>query len=233
MNKLLGRVIESEEERILKEVRRENKFCFLCKERGPAYVDVDHSIFVCTFCSGLLREFSFKIKSTSLSTFSLNEVKQLRSFSNTEAKQFWLQRFRGSHPNPGETETLRQFIRATFVENRWLEDAATSSSFNSDFTPLPPSSKPPPKPQAYDPPMFRAQQLPIPSSQIANDDEFGDFSFTAVAASQNSPSNMGATDEDFDEFVSGSLSRNPFTMSQQTGLIITPRPGKNLFEGFY
>lgn len=226
MNKLLGRVVESEEERILKEVRRENRFCFLCKERGPAYVDVDHSVFVCTFCSGLLREFSFKIKSTSLSTFSLNEVKQLRSFSNTEAKQFWLQKFRGSHPDPGDAEALRQLIRATFVENRWLEGAASS-----EFAPVPPPSKPPAKTQPYDPPIVRVQQ---PPPQTANDnedeDEFGDFSFSGVAAPTPK---AGAADEDFDEFVSGSTSHNPFTMSQKTGLVITPRPGRNLFEGFY
>lgn len=239
--------MSTEEELILREVKRENKCCFICNERGPTYVDMDHSTFVCTFCSGLLREFSFKVKSTSMSKFSLTEVKQLRSLSNAQAKPFWLKRFRGANPRPGETEVIRQFIRHTFVENKWAdigeeEDDRSSAVKYQDEWDSPPL---PPKPIKST--AAAKQQQPTKlmiklSKRHTEDDEddFGNF----MSSSQQKPA---AVLDDFDDFVSAPAPvpkqniedlfgftppTNPFTRAKQTGTTLPAYPGRNLFAQF-
>jgi len=144
---------------ILKTVRKEegNKHCFVCHERGPQYVDVEHNVFVCTLCSGILREFSFRIKGLSMSTFSLAEAKALRG-GNDEARKTLLQRFDGSAPVPGEKDRIREFINDTFVKKRYMprsKGRAASDDIDPDTPPAKPKkpvadAKPKPKPARLD-----------------------------------------------------------------------------------
>ena len=68
------------EERIaaeLKKISRQegNRVCADCPERMPSYVNLTHGTFVCTKCSGILRELQYRIKGISMSTFDVEEVR--------------------------------------------------------------------------------------------------------------------------------------------------------------
>ena len=56
----------------LREFQKEpdNKRCADCKERGPQYLCLNFNTFVCTTCSGVHREFNFRVKGISMSTFT-------------------------------------------------------------------------------------------------------------------------------------------------------------------
>lgn len=44
--------------------RKDNKKCFDCNKLGTQYVNMTIGTFVCFECSGLLREFSYRVKGT-------------------------------------------------------------------------------------------------------------------------------------------------------------------------
>ena len=55
-----------------------NKFCVDCNEKMPGYANMTHNTFVCMRCSGLHREFQFKIKGISMSTFTVDDLQALQ-----------------------------------------------------------------------------------------------------------------------------------------------------------
>ena len=63
----------------LREFQKEpdNKRCADCKERGPQYLCLNFNTFVCTTCSGVHREFNFRVKGISMSTFTGPEVEAI------------------------------------------------------------------------------------------------------------------------------------------------------------
>lgn len=100
-----------------------NKYCFICTERGVSYIDLDHYIFVCTPCAGLLREVQFKIKSPSQGIFTKEEISNLAN-GNEGATLIWMNTKREiDRPKPGDVEKCRKFIGDCFVKRLFLEDS--------------------------------------------------------------------------------------------------------------
>lgn len=69
----------------------ENKKCFDCAGRGrTAYVVMPLWTFVCTGCSGVHREFSHRVLSITLHSFTKEQIDQLEAGGNKAAQARWL-----------------------------------------------------------------------------------------------------------------------------------------------
>ncbi len=107
-----------------------NKQCADCGELGPVYICTDFHTFVCTECSGLHRELSHKVKSITMSNWTLEEVEALeKSGGNVHDREFYM----ASHdpnvyPVPSTTnrEKLREFIRMKYVDKKWVATAGST-----------------------------------------------------------------------------------------------------------
>ena len=120
-----------------------NKLCAECGERGPGYVCLTHATFVCTTCSGILREFNVRVKGISASTFSPEEVQLMKDGGNSKAHKLWLSEFDEdsfSLPQPQESDKIRRFLKLKYQEGRWKKGAKKPtkkkqvSSSSSDST---------------------------------------------------------------------------------------------------
>lgn len=120
-------------EKEIRKLQRVNKECSECREMGPQYVDIDHLTFVCTSCSGLLREFSFRVKSVSMSKFTIDEVNAIKERGGNErAKALYLPRYQlsmdGPLPEASEKSKIREFIKLKYISKKWMKKESTSSS---------------------------------------------------------------------------------------------------------
>ncbi|CAG8524499.1 8746_t:CDS:2 [Paraglomus brasilianum] len=81
--------------RIIRELlkRPENKKCFDCPAKGPVYVNLLNSSFICARCSGLHRNLSHRVKSISASTFTSAEIDALKRGGNAKAAEIWLAKY--------------------------------------------------------------------------------------------------------------------------------------------
>ncbi|CAM9473035.1 unnamed protein product [Chrysoparadoxa australica] len=108
--------------------RPENKRCADCTERLPQYVIIDYSIFVCTACSGIHREFNHRVKSVSLATFDESEVKAVRKRGNRESNDLYLALYDPQsdvpEPDGNNTQKRREFIRMKYEEKKWYATPA-------------------------------------------------------------------------------------------------------------
>lgn len=69
----------------------ENKKCFDCAGRGRTqYVVMPLWTFVCTGCSGVHREFSHRVLSITLHSFTKEQIDQLEAGGNKAAQARWL-----------------------------------------------------------------------------------------------------------------------------------------------
>eukprot|EP00930_Biecheleria_cincta_P033986 TRINITY_DN2351_c0_g1_i2.p1 TRINITY_DN2351_c0_g1~~TRINITY_DN2351_c0_g1_i2.p1 ORF type:complete len:556 (+),score=111.99 TRINITY_DN2351_c0_g1_i2:90-1757(+) len=133
-----------------------NKRCANCTERGPTYVCLDFQIFVCQQCSGLHREFGHKIKSISLSEWSLAEVARIEQGGNEKAAAMWLYRYNkeattNPEPESSDVEAVREFIRAKFVDKKWFRPLSATSEpakNQAQAAPAPPAAQAAPAPPA-------------------------------------------------------------------------------------
>lgn len=99
-----------------------NKKCADCLERGPTYICLNFQTFVCQTCSGVHREFGHKIKSITLSEWSLWEVEGVEAGGNYTATQKWLQNWdMEAYPEPDGTDVdkVRDFLRRKYHERVW------------------------------------------------------------------------------------------------------------------
>jgi len=107
--------------------RREgNKQCMTCVGHGgrlPQYACVQFGTFVCTACSGVHREFQFKVKSIGNSLFKDEEVALMHEVGNDAARAQFLAGWYGTEnertcPMVENTKRvpLQNFIRHFFVE---------------------------------------------------------------------------------------------------------------------
>ncbi|KAG6544605.1 hypothetical protein Mapa_014027 [Marchantia paleacea] len=130
----------------------ENRRCINCGSLGPQYVCTTFSIFVCTNCSGLHREFTHRIKSVSMAKFTAEEVKSLQAGGNERGREIFLKDFdlqRNSLPDSSNPEKLRDFIKAVYVDRRYTGDRA-----------LPPKGRPGDREDSYG----RSEPRPDPRS---------------------------------------------------------------------
>ncbi|CAM9834549.1 unnamed protein product, partial [Ectocarpus sp. 6 AP-2014] len=100
-----------------------NKRCADCTERLPQWIISDFNTFVCTACSGIHREFSHRVKSISLATFSEEEVAAVKAGGNEASNKLYMARYRPGHdlpePEGGRAAKHREFIRTKYVDKRW------------------------------------------------------------------------------------------------------------------
>lgn len=121
-----------------------NKKCADCTELGPTYVCLDYKTFVCQTCSGIHREFGHKIKSISLSEWSVMEVESIETGGNRRAAAKWLDRWTaaaGAEPDSANDEKykklenkkkaeevhkeIRSFIKQKYVDKVWERQGAS------------------------------------------------------------------------------------------------------------
>ncbi|KAK3151490.1 hypothetical protein QOZ80_3AG0246570 [Eleusine coracana subsp. coracana] len=98
-----------------------NRRCVNCNGLGPQYVCTTFWTFVCIACSGIHREFTHRVKSVSMSTFSTQEVEALQKGGNQRARESFLKDFDTQKmrlPDSSNISSLREFIKAVYVERR-------------------------------------------------------------------------------------------------------------------
>ncbi|KAF0909737.1 hypothetical protein E2562_000066 [Oryza meyeriana var. granulata] len=99
-----------------------NRRCINCNGLGPQYVCTSFWTFVCISCSGIHREFTHRVKSVSMSTFTTQEVEALQNGGNQRARELFLKEFDAQKmrlPDSSNVESLREFIKAVYVERRY------------------------------------------------------------------------------------------------------------------
>jgi len=99
----------------------ENKKCMDCGQKGPTYICTDFGIFVCTFCSGVHREFAHRVKSIALCRFTSEEINKMQSTGNQGARNYWLAKWNWEIPlpQPESEEKIRKFIRDVYVNKKY------------------------------------------------------------------------------------------------------------------
>ncbi|KAI8140155.1 hypothetical protein BJV82DRAFT_671925 [Fennellomyces sp. T-0311] len=98
-----------------------NKKCFDCPTKSPFFVNISVQTFVCSRCSGLVREVGHRVKSISASTFSGQEVVSLQQGGNEVARSIWLSNYRMDNTEPETDNDVRAFIRQKYYEHKWLD----------------------------------------------------------------------------------------------------------------
>eukprot|EP00475_Leptophrys_vorax_P026812 TRINITY_DN380_c0_g1_i1.p1 TRINITY_DN380_c0_g1~~TRINITY_DN380_c0_g1_i1.p1 ORF type:complete len:722 (-),score=228.60 TRINITY_DN380_c0_g1_i1:117-2282(-) len=128
----------AEEIRAIKKLAH-NSTCFDCGARGPTYVNTTINTFVCGECSGILRSLNHRLKSLSMSSFSLEELAGLISGGNSAAKRTWLATYDPSkhfmkprvHYNSGSSSDVKAFgewMRLVYVEKRFARKPSAAAS---------------------------------------------------------------------------------------------------------
>lgn len=116
----------------------ENKVCFECGMTGTTNINMFNCSFVCTRCSGILREFpNNRVKSISASTFTLEEVKAIEAAGNLVNREIWLATYNPSNGfrlDPSDNHSVREFIRSKYVQKKWFREKAGHGATNVDFT---------------------------------------------------------------------------------------------------
>ncbi|VAI06133.1 unnamed protein product [Triticum turgidum subsp. durum] len=99
-----------------------NRRCINCNAIGPQYVCTSFWTFICISCSGIHREFTHRVKSVSMSKFTVQEVEALQKGGNQRARELLLKDFDTQQmrvPDSSNIESLREFINAVYVERRY------------------------------------------------------------------------------------------------------------------
>ncbi|XP_032887864.1 arf-GAP domain and FG repeat-containing protein 1 isoform X5 [Amblyraja radiata] len=122
-----------QEERHLKLLREmttllHNRKCFDCDQRGPTYADMTIGSFVCTSCSGILRGLNppHRVKSISMTTFTLQEIEFLRTHGNDVCKQIWLGLYDENssvYPDFRDPQKVKVFLQEKYEKKRWFVPA--------------------------------------------------------------------------------------------------------------
>ncbi|KAF1802281.1 hypothetical protein FB192DRAFT_1377257 [Mucor lusitanicus] len=99
----------------------ENKKCFDCPTKSPFFVNVSIQTFVCTRCSGLVREVGHRVKSISASKFSGPEIVALQHGGNEVARTIWLSNYNMNTAEPESDGDVRLFMRQKYYEQKWLD----------------------------------------------------------------------------------------------------------------
>jgi len=165
-----------------------NKTCADCPEKVPGYVDLTHNVFVCTKCSGIHREFQFKIKGVSMAVFTAEDVAGLSSMGNETFNSIYLSRLNPRDyilPNGNDVNKLKEFIKQKYVDKRWHRDSGTASSLQS----APPVSSAPST--IHDRPKFTEWPVePVASSSPAHTAE--SIPTNKISIKLNRPAGQGS-----------------------------------------
>ncbi|KAK4511727.1 60S ribosomal protein L28 [Mucor velutinosus] len=107
---------------------KENKKCFDCPTKSPAFVNTTIQTFICARCSGLVREVGHRVKAVSASKFSGAELMALKKGGNGIALKIWLSNY-STHdaPEPEVDADVRAFMKQKYYECKWLDRALLQS----------------------------------------------------------------------------------------------------------
>ncbi|KAM0953904.1 putative Arf GTPase activating protein [Dioscorea sansibarensis] len=112
-----------------------NRNCINCNSLGPQYVCTNFWTFVCIICSGIHREFTHRVKSVSMSKFTLKEVEALQKGGNQRAREIFLKDWdlqRMMLPDYSNTEKIREFIKHVYIDKKFAERTSTESLKNHE-----------------------------------------------------------------------------------------------------
>ncbi|KAH8553986.1 hypothetical protein BGW37DRAFT_483052 [Umbelopsis sp. PMI_123] len=104
-----------------------NKKCFDCPNKIPSYVNLSIQTFICSRCSGLIREVGHRVKSLTASTFSGPETVALQNGGNAVAQSIWLGHYKGTAPEPESDSDVRWFMRQKYYESKWCDQKLLKS----------------------------------------------------------------------------------------------------------
>ncbi|KAM9428131.1 arf-GAP domain and FG repeat-containing protein 1-like isoform 6-T7 [Salvelinus alpinus] len=101
-----------------------NRKCFDCDQRGPTYANMTVGSFVCTTCSGILRGLNppHRVKSISMTTFTLQEIEFLQKHTNEVCKYIWLGLYDDKTlvvPDFREPQKVKEFLQEKYEKKRW------------------------------------------------------------------------------------------------------------------
>nr|XP_046216448.1 arf-GAP domain and FG repeat-containing protein 1-like isoform X3 [Oncorhynchus gorbuscha] len=101
-----------------------NRKCFDCDQRGPTYANMTVGSFVCTTCSGILRGLNppHRVKSISMTTFTLQEIEFLQKHTNEVCKHIWLGLYDDKTlvvPDFREPQKVKEFLQEKYEKKRW------------------------------------------------------------------------------------------------------------------
>lgn len=112
-----------------------NRNCADCSEKVPGYVDLTHNVFVCTKCSGIHREYQFKVKGVSMSTFNAQDLAGLATGGNDAFNSVYLARLNPKEVNVPNNNTdinkLKDFIKQKYMDRKWHRDSVSERSERS------------------------------------------------------------------------------------------------------
>ncbi|CAN8021457.1 unnamed protein product [Ixodes persulcatus] len=122
----------TQEEKNLKTLRElaalpANKQCFDCHQRGPTYINMTVGSFVCTSCSGILRGLNppHRVKSITMTTFTPEEIEQIKNKGNEYCKYVWLGLYDSRcpmEPDSRDEQRTRDLMIQKYERKRWYVD---------------------------------------------------------------------------------------------------------------
>ncbi|CAN6463373.1 unnamed protein product [Victoria cruziana] len=108
----------------------ENRECADCKNKAPRWASVNLGIFICIQCSGVHRSLGVhisKVRSITLDTWLPEQVAFIQSMGNEKSNSYWEAELPSDFQRPG----IENFIRAKYVEKRWIPKEASNASQTS------------------------------------------------------------------------------------------------------
>eukprot|EP01116_Phalansterium_solitarium_P017798 TRINITY_DN4480_c0_g1_i1.p1 TRINITY_DN4480_c0_g1~~TRINITY_DN4480_c0_g1_i1.p1 ORF type:complete len:554 (+),score=172.17 TRINITY_DN4480_c0_g1_i1:1702-3363(+) len=178
--------LEEKNQKILRALLQlpDNKRCADCIAKGPVYANTTFHTFVCTTCSGIHREHSWRVKSVSMSSFTPEEIKALQAGGNKHARDLYMAKWKPEEypePEAGDVEKIREWVTKKYVDKKWF-DASKADSEAPKAEPLSNilgNNIPPIKVEAAKKPAAPAAPAAAPAPAKSDSFNFGDFSFDA------------------------------------------------------
>lgn len=113
----------------------DNLRCFDCQRTGAqTTVCLNYGTFICTSCAGLHRELGHVVKPL-LSSFSPSELEALAQAGNKVVGRLLLAGCNREGLNIDSAEAMRNFLKAVYIERRWVPEHNTARDSVSHLEP--------------------------------------------------------------------------------------------------